>query len=135
MTTGQIIAISLFTFLGGIGVGQLIGEVLHFTRVQKSLKSKCKNCKFFEDCQGFAMRHNDENKNCVVFQEVGFCEENYKEKLEKHLETLTDAVQENSDNIDSLYEIASDSDDQITRLEKEVFNKNGKKKTRNRKRK
>lgn len=121
MTTGQIIAIAVFTFLGGIGVGQLVGEVFHFTRVQKSFKSKCKNCKFFEDCQGITMRHNDENKNCVVFQQVGFCEEDYKEKLEKHLETLTDAVQENSDNIDSLYEIASDSDDQITRLEKEVF--------------
>ena len=134
MTTGQIIAIAVFTFLGGIGVGQLIGEVLHFTRVQKSLKNKCKNCKFFEDCQGFAMRHNDENKNCVVFQEVGFCEEDYKEKLEKHLETLTDAVQENCDNIDSLYEIASDSDDQISRLEKEVFDNGKRPKRKNKKR-
>ena len=135
MTTGQIIAIAVFTFLGGIGVGQLVGEVFHFTRVQKSFKSKCKNCKFFEDCQGITMRHNDENKNCVVFQQVGFCEEDYKEKLEKHLETLTDAVEENANDIDSLYEIASDSDSQISRLEKEVFDKNGKKKTRNRKRK
>lgn len=134
MTTGQIIAIAVFTFLGGIGAGQLVGEVVHFTRVQKSLKSKCKNCKFFEDCQGFSMRHNDENKNCVVFQQVGFCEEDYKEKLEKHLETLTDAVQENSDNIDSLYEIASDSDDQITRLEKEVFEIGKRTKRKNKKR-
>lgn len=134
MTTGQIIAISLFTFLGGIGVGQLFGEVLHFTRVQKSLKSKCKNCKFFEDCQGFAMRHNDENKNCVVFQEVGFCEENYKKNLEKHLETLTDAVQENSNDIDSLYNIASDSDNQISRLEKEVFDNGKRTKRKNKKR-
>lgn len=134
MTPGQIIAIAVFTFLSGIGVGQLVGEVVHFTRVQKSLKCKCKNCKFFEDCQGITMRHNDENKDCVVFQEVGFCEENYKEKLEKHLETLTDAVQENSNDIDSLYDIASDNDNQISRLEKEVFD-NGKKKTRNRKRK
>lgn len=125
MTPGQIIAIAVFTFLGGIGVGQLVGEVVHFTRVQKSFKSKCKNCKFFEDCQGFAMRHNDENKNCVVFQQVGFCEEDYKEKLEKHLETLTDAVQENSNDINSLYDIASDNDSQISRLEKEVFD-NGK---------
>lgn len=134
MTPGQVIAIAVFTFLGGIGTGQLVGEVVHFARIQKSLKTKCKNCKFFEDCQGFSMRHNDENKNCVVFQEVGFCEEDYKEKLEKHLETLTDAVQENSDNIDSLYEIASDSDDQITRLEKEVFDKNGRTKRKNKKR-
>ena len=127
MTPGQIIAISLFTFLGGIGVGQLVGEIVHFTRVQKSLKSKCKNCKFFDECQGFTMRHNDENKNCVVFQEVGFCEEDYKEKLEKQLETLTDAVQENSNDINSLYSLASDSDTQISKLEKEVFD-NGKNK-------
>lgn len=134
MTTGQIIAIAVFTFLGGIGTGQLVGEVVHFTRVQKSLKLKCKNCKFFDDCQGITMRHNDENKNCVVFQQVGFCEEDYKEKLEKHLETLTDAVQENSDNIDSLYNIASDNDSQISRLEKEVFDKNGRTKRKNKKR-
>lgn len=129
MTPGQIIAIAVFTFLGGIGTGQLVGEVVHFARIQKSLKTKCKNCKFFEDCQGFAMRHNDENKNCVVFQQVGFCEEDYKEKLEKHLETLTDAVQENSNDINSLYDIASDNDSQISRLEKEVFD-NGKNKKR-----
>lgn len=134
MTIGQSVVLIILGIFSGISIGQLIGQAMHYYRIKKISQTKCRNCKFFYECQGCGMKHLDEKNDCKTFQPAEHDESEverlsgavcnlaskFKENSD-HLESLANMVKENSDDINSLYTIASDNDNAIQEVSRAVF--------------
>lgn len=60
-----------FLFLGlllGVEIGCIIGIVITQKQFKKSVNSKCKKCKYFNECMGFK-KWDDNNGNCRFYTE------------------------------------------------------------------
>lgn len=120
---GTIMAAGLFLGLAmGIGLGILIGEIVHSSKVKKAFRSRCRSCAHFAECQGVLYRHNDKKNNCKMFKKATPTKE------VNAITALCKAVQSLGEDVDSLYGIASDNDNAIQDLAKQVFDKDEKKK-------
>jgi len=128
MKTELVVALLLIVLSCFLLVGLIIGIKTHEEVIKKSLKTRCRNCKHFSDCQGYRFKNCDNKNNCKNYVKNGFTDKD-KKQIEKSLKDLEKSVQNNSDYIDTLEALIEDNDSAIEILNDKVFN-NGKNKRR-----
>ena len=115
MSNSEVVLTVLFCFFGGIFIGLQIGMVVMHDLFKKKLNSKCAKCKHFKQCLGF-WEKKSEKGNCKLFmkeKKQSKKENSRLKKLESKVEMLDECVTE----------AMWDFDDQIERLENEIFDK------------
>lgn len=127
MKTELVVALLLIV-LSCLLVGLIFGIKTHEEVIKKSLKTRCKDCKHFRDCQGYRFKNCDNKNNCKNYLKNGFTDKD-KKQIEKSLKDLEKSVLINTNCIDTLEALIEDNDNAIEILNDKVFN-NGKNKRR-----